>query len=228
MKERIVEIIKRAFGLPTRRSSFRFPRRRRLGTMRRMWRCAWRRWRMRSQWIMRGGWQRTLRVRRRRGFLKKWRLVEPGFINFWLSKETVWGEFGKVAGEKQYGRNDRMKGRVVMVEYTDPNPFKLFHAGHLMSNAIGESISRLIEVQGADVKRLSYGSDIGLHVAKTIYAVMAKKMRSRRSKSKAKRGNWCFGRRHMLPDRRAMTKMSRQSWKSMRSTRLFSTAPTRR
>ena len=30
-----------------------------------------------------------------------------------------------------------------------PNPFKEFHIGHLMSNAIGESIARIIDFSGA-------------------------------------------------------------------------------
>jgi len=57
------------------------------------------------------------------------------------------------------------------VEYTDPNTFKVFHIGHLMSNAIGESISRLIQSQGAEVIRVCYPSDIGLHIAKSIWAI---------------------------------------------------------
>jgi arginyl-tRNA synthetase len=61
-----------------------------------------------------------------------------------------------------------------MVEYTDPNPFKPFHIGHLMSNAIGESIARLQEFSGAEVIRANYQGDIGLHVAKTMYCLLRK------------------------------------------------------
>ena len=58
-----------------------------------------------------------------------------------------------------------------MVEYTDPNPFKEFHIGHLMSNAIGESIARLCEFSGAEVKRANYQGDVGPHVAKAIWGI---------------------------------------------------------
>ncbi len=58
-----------------------------------------------------------------------------------------------------------------MVEHTDPNPFKIFHIGHLMANTIGESLSRLVEFSGADVVRACYQGDVGLHVAKTLWAV---------------------------------------------------------
>ena len=42
------------------------------------------------------------------------------------------------------GKNETLAGQKIMVEYTQPNPFKPFHIGHLMSNAIGESISRIV------------------------------------------------------------------------------------
>jgi arginyl-tRNA synthetase len=58
-----------------------------------------------------------------------------------------------------------------MVEYTDPNPFKEFHIGHLMSNSIGEAVSRIIEWNGAEVKRANYQGDVGIHVAKAVWAM---------------------------------------------------------
>ncbi len=58
-----------------------------------------------------------------------------------------------------------------MVEYTQPNPFKAMHVGHLMSNTLGEAISRLIEYSGADTKRANYQGDIGPHVAKAIWGL---------------------------------------------------------
>ena len=61
-----------------------------------------------------------------------------------------------------------------MVEYTDPNPFKEFHIGHLMSNAIGESIARVLETAGAQVIRANYQGDVGLHVAKAIWGKQQK------------------------------------------------------
>lgn len=95
----------------------------------------------------------------------------PGFINFTLSLQYLVEmlEMGRTHGEK-WGSGTGMSEQKVMVEYTDPNPFKEFHIGHLMSNAIGESVSRLIEFSGADVKRANYQGDVGPHVAKAIFA----------------------------------------------------------
>ncbi len=85
------------------------------------------------------------------------------FINFYLSREALVPQ-----------KTEALKlnaGKTVMVEYTDPNPFKEFHIGHLMSNAIGEAVARVLEVSGATVVRANYQGDVGPHVAKTIWAV---------------------------------------------------------
>lgn len=96
----------------------------------------------------------------------------PGFINITLAREAIalaiaeadaqgagWGEATLNAGQK------------VMIEYTDPNPFKEMHIGHLMSNAIGEAIARLTENAGAEVKRANYQGDVGPHVAKALWGL---------------------------------------------------------
>jgi arginyl-tRNA synthetase len=41
-----------------------------------------------------------------------------------------------------------------------------------MSNAIGESISRVLEISGAKVVRANYQGDIGPHAAKAIYGLL--------------------------------------------------------
>jgi arginyl-tRNA synthetase len=96
----------------------------------------------------------------------------PGFINFKLlnSYFAKGLEDALVQGEK-FGTNDVLVGKKVIVEYTDPNPFKEFHIGHLMSNTIGESISRIIEASGAETKRACYQGDVGMHVARTVWSM---------------------------------------------------------
>lgn len=95
----------------------------------------------------------------------------PGFLNFYLTEKAIVENLKNILKQKdKYGWNEKLKNQKVIIEYTDPNPFKEFHVGHLMSNAIGESISRLIEAGGAEVKRACYQGDVGLHVAKAIWA----------------------------------------------------------
>ncbi|MBI2099970.1 MAG: arginine--tRNA ligase [Candidatus Vogelbacteria bacterium] len=103
--------------------------------------------------------------------LDKIEVAGPGFINFYLAPQVFADEIQKVISEKEnYGKGENLKGQRVIIEYTDPNPFKEFHLGHLMSNTVGEAISRLIEFSGAEVRRACYQGDVGLHVAKTLWA----------------------------------------------------------
>lgn len=97
-------------------------------------------------------------------------IAGPGFINFWLKKDWLLEELKRsVELGDNYGRGDWNKDKKVMVEFTDPNPFKEFHIGHLMSNAIGESLARLISFGGADLRRACYQGDVGMHVAKSVW-----------------------------------------------------------
>jgi len=98
--------------------------------------------------------------------------VRPGFINFYLSKEYLIQEIeGALKSQEKIGEGIALKGKKIMVEFTDPNPFKEFHIGHLYSNTVGESLCRLMESQGAEVKRVCYQGDVGLHVAKAIWGM---------------------------------------------------------
>lgn len=100
-------------------------------------------------------------------------MAGPGFINFYLSKRFFTAELEAILKRGElYGNSNEWRGRKMLVEYTDPNPFKEFHIGHLMSNAIGESIARLIGSQGAKVRRMCYQGDFGMHVAKTMWALL--------------------------------------------------------
>ncbi len=99
-------------------------------------------------------------------------IAGPAFINFKIKDSYFSREITEFYGKgESVGKLNLDKSKQIMVEYTDPNPFKIFHIGHLMPNTIGESISRLIEFSGAEVIRACYQGDVGLHVAKTVWAI---------------------------------------------------------
>ena len=99
-------------------------------------------------------------------------LAGPGFINAHLSRIFFRDSIRDIlrAGER-WGAHDTLAGKRVLVEHTQPNAFKPFHIGHLMSNTIGESIARLYEFSGAEVRRANYQGDVGLHVAKCLWGL---------------------------------------------------------
>lgn len=105
--------------------------------------------------------------------IEKVEIAGPGFINFHLSRNFFAKSVEEILSQaNNIGKNDVYAGQKIMVEYTDPNPFKPFHIGHLMTNAIGESIARILEHSGALVSRANYQGDVGLHVAKAIWGLL--------------------------------------------------------
>ena len=101
--------------------------------------------------------------------VEKIEVAGAGFINFHLKKEFFADAVKDI--DADFGKNENLSGKKIMVEYTDPNPFKEFHIGHLMSNAIGESVARVFEYNGANVLRACWQGDVGLHVAKAVFAM---------------------------------------------------------
>jgi arginyl-tRNA synthetase len=96
----------------------------------------------------------------------------PGFINIALARDTITATLAEAStAQEEWGKGRAQEGSRVMVEYTDPNPFKEMHIGHLMSNTIGEAVARLIQNSGASIARANYQGDVGPHVAKAIWGL---------------------------------------------------------
>lgn len=109
-------------------------------------------------------------------YLEKIEVAGAGFINFYLTRDFFTQSIQEIIASNIIGKNNLLDGKKMMVEYTDPNPFKPFHIGHLMTNAIGESIARILEHSGAEVRRANYQGDVGLHVAKAFYGMQKRGM----------------------------------------------------
>jgi arginyl-tRNA synthetase len=105
--------------------------------------------------------------------IEKVEVAAPGFINFFLSNEFFIETVNDVL-EKNiwYGKNTKLWNKKIIIEYTDPNAFKQFHIGHLMSNAIGESLSRILDFHDAKVTRANYTSDVGMNIAKGMWGIL--------------------------------------------------------
>lgn len=91
----------------------------------------------------------------------------PGFINFRLNDEALSKLMTAEPAQK-------LKDQEIVTEYSDPNPFKVLHVGHLYTSVVGDSIAKLLEAVGGRVHRVNFGGDVGLHVAQTIYAAIQK------------------------------------------------------
>ena len=90
----------------------------------------------------------------------------PGVINLTIADKVLIDSLKNTTKT-----NKHLKGKTVLAEYSDPNPFKVLHAGHLYTTVVGDVVSRLLEEAGATVHRLNFGGDLGLHVGKTMWAI---------------------------------------------------------
>ncbi|MBQ3263505.1 arginine--tRNA ligase [Candidatus Saccharibacteria bacterium] len=97
----------------------------------------------------------------------------PGFLNFKVTNEYLSEVINDLdAGFLKNISSDAYSGKTVICEFSDPNPFKVLHVGHLYTSIVGDAISRLFEYAGAKVVRANFGGDVGLHVAKTLYVLL--------------------------------------------------------
>jgi len=97
--------------------------------------------------------------------IEKVDVAGPGFINLWLSDEALLADAERAPARP-------LEGKTVVAEYSDPNPFKVLHAGHLYTTIVGDAMARLVEAAGATVHRVNFGGDVGLHVAKNMWAIV--------------------------------------------------------
>lgn len=96
-----------------------------------------------------------------------------GFINFYLSNKYYYDKLMDNCKSVNCCES-LMTENTVLIEYTDPNPFKPLHVGHLYTNVVGESLARLYEYLDYHVIRVIYQGDVGLHVAKTLWGLEKK------------------------------------------------------
>lgn len=89
----------------------------------------------------------------------------PGFINIRLSNKALLMQTKKEP-------TTFLAGQIVVAEYSDPNPFKVLHAGHLYTTLVGDVMARLLAISGARVHRVNFGGDVGQHVAKNMWAII--------------------------------------------------------
>ncbi len=102
-------------------------------------------------------------------------ITPPGFLNFNLPDAYFPAKIADFA--ENFGQNiswDEYQNKTIICEFSDPNPFKVLHVGHLYTSIVGDAISRLFEYAGAKVIRANFGGDVGLHVAKTMFVLQQK------------------------------------------------------
>jgi len=92
------------------------------------------------------------------------------YLNFFIDDKLLFKSVvgniidqGEQIAESQVGKNQQ-----VLVEYSSPNTNKPQHIGHLRNNFLGDSLARILESQGFNVKKVSVVNDRGVHICKSM------------------------------------------------------------
>jgi len=106
--------------------------------------------------------------------VEKIEVASPGFINFWLKQDVLISNLIEIDRQKENYGKSKLGNTKIIFEFGQPNTHKLPHIGHLFSYVYGNSTSRILEAVGFEIKRANYQGDIGLHVAKCLWAYQKK------------------------------------------------------
>lgn len=102
-------------------------------------------------------------------------IAGPGFINITLKAEALAGLLAKLDGPALGLEPPVGDARAtVVVDLCGVNLAKQMHVGHLRSTVIGDTVARVFERLGFDVKRQNHVGDWGLPIAMVIAALIRK------------------------------------------------------
>ena len=95
-------------------------------------------------------------------FLKKIEIAGPGFINFFISENSIYQQLLEILTLKQdYGKVNVGQGKKTQVEFISANPTGPLTIGHGRQAVLGDTIARLLESTGHQVTREYYYNNAG-------------------------------------------------------------------
>ncbi|MSZ95590.1 MAG: arginine--tRNA ligase [Actinobacteria bacterium] len=102
-------------------------------------------------------------------------IAGPGFINITLNAGLA-GEVAKqiVEADKHYGLGDAFSGQKLNLEFVSANPTGPVHLGSTRWAAVGDSLARILQSQGAEVTREYYFNDHGAQIDRFARSLLAR------------------------------------------------------
>ena len=106
--------------------------------------------------------------------IEKVDVAGPGFINITLSAAAA-GELAKqiLASGTEYGKGSALAGIKMNLEFVSANPTGPIHIGGTRWAAVGDSLARIFEAQGASVTREYYFNDHGAQIDRFARSLLA-------------------------------------------------------
>jgi arginyl-tRNA synthetase len=102
-------------------------------------------------------------------------IAGPGFLNVVLDAAAA-GVLAKsiLAAGPEYGRSSKLEGTHINLEFVSANPTGPIHLGGTRWAAVGDSLARILEANGADVTREYYFNDHGTQIDRFSNSLLAK------------------------------------------------------
>ncbi|MFR0590994.1 arginine--tRNA ligase [Bifidobacterium thermophilum] len=98
----------------------------------------------------------------------------PGFINITLDSASAAAIADAVLAQgAQFGRNDHLSGQTLNLEFVSANPTGPIHIGGTRWAAVGDSMARVLEANGAKVIREYYFNDHGEQINRFAKSLVA-------------------------------------------------------
>ena len=106
--------------------------------------------------------------------VERFEVAGPGFLNLFVSDAWLLAALGSVlaAGER-FGAGSAAPPQRVLVEFVSANPTGPMHVGHARNAVYGDSLARMLALQGHAVQREFYVNDAGSQVRKLAESIRA-------------------------------------------------------
>ncbi|MFI7584339.1 arginine--tRNA ligase [Kocuria sp. M1N1S27] len=99
----------------------------------------------------------------------------PGFLNITLDAAAAGGIARTIVEQGEaFGRTRSLAGKAVNLEFVSANPTGPVHLGGTRWAAVGDSLARVLEAQGADVVREYYFNDAGAQIDRFARSLLAR------------------------------------------------------
>ncbi|WP_125962737.1 arginine--tRNA ligase [Bifidobacterium dolichotidis] len=106
--------------------------------------------------------------------IKSVEVAGPGFINITLDSSAAAAVVDQVLEQGEaFGRNDHLGGKRLNLEFVSANPTGPIHIGGTRWAAVGDSMARVLEANGAEVIREYYFNDHGEQINRFAKSLVA-------------------------------------------------------
>ena len=95
--------------------------------------------------------------------------IVGGFLNLTISDKYYLNFIESIKDDVGFGKSKK-QNETFIVEFSSPNTNKPLHLGHIRNNLLGYSISKILEANGKNVKKVQIINDRGIHICKSMIA----------------------------------------------------------